>query len=82
MTEALTVTIEPVDDIPVLLTSHSPYLIQALKVFSEQKGTKLQTHFYLAERVDDNASVISEVTDDLNQIFTKLSKPLQELVWT
>jgi predicted ATPase len=68
--------------IPVLLTSHSPYLIQALKVFSEQKGTKLQTHFYLAERVDDNASVISEVTDDLNQIFTKLSKPLQELVWT
>jgi len=68
--------------IPVLLTSHSPYLIQALKVFSEKKGITPQTHFYLAERADDNASVISEVTDDLNQIFTKLSKPLQELVWT
>jgi len=67
--------------IPVLLTSHSPYLIQALKVFSENNGIKPQTHFYLAERADDNASVISEVTDDLNQIFTKLSKPLQELVW-
>jgi len=67
--------------IPVLLTSHSPYLIQALKVFSENNGITPQTHFYLAERADDNASVISEVTDDPNQIFKKLSKPLQELVW-
>jgi len=68
--------------IPVLLTSHSPYLIQALKFFSENSEIKSQTHFYLAEQTENNGSIISEVTDDLNRIFAKLSKPLRELVWT
>lgn len=68
--------------IPVLLTSHSPYLIQALKVFSENSEIKSQTHFYLAEQKENHGSIISDVTDDLNQIFAKLSKPLRELVWT
>jgi predicted ATP-dependent endonuclease of OLD family len=68
--------------IPVILTSHSPYIVQALKFFSEKGEITSQTHFYLAERTEDNMSVISEVTDDLSQIFSKLSKPLRELVWT
>ncbi len=66
--------------IPVLLTSHSPYLIQALKVLSENSEIRSQTHFYLAEQTENDGSLISEVTDELNQIFAKLSKPLRELV--
>lgn len=66
--------------IPVLLTSHSPYLIQALKVLSENSEIRSQTHFYLAEQKENQGSIISDVTDELNRIFAKLSQPLRELV--
>lgn len=67
--------------IKVLVTSHSPYFIQAVKVFSEKEGLSEKVNFYLAERQDSISSNINNVTDDLNQIFEKLSQPLQDLVW-
>lgn len=67
--------------IPVLLSSHSPYLIQALKVFSESNGLAEKTNFYLAEKGEDNLSTIINVNENLNRLFKKLSEPLQELVW-
>ena len=67
--------------IPVLLTSHSPYVIQALKVEGEKEGIGDMINYYLAERNEDNTSTIHDVTDDLNRIFVKLSAPMQALVW-
>lgn len=68
--------------IPVLLSSHSPYMIQALKVFSENSQLKNQANYYLAAPNQDNLTEIIDVTDDLNRIFQTLSKPLQKLVWS
>jgi predicted ATPase len=69
------------NNIPVLLSSHSPYMIQALKVFSEKSVIKNKTNYYLAKLTEDNLSEIIDVSDDLNQIFKTLSTPLQKLVW-
>jgi predicted ATPase len=70
------------NDIRVMVTSHSPYLIQALKVFSDKEGITENTHFYLASRKEKSPGcVIENVTDDLNRLFQKLSEPLQNLVW-
>lgn len=66
--------------IPVLLTSHSPEIIQALSVFSEQFGIQDRTAYYLTES-DGTVSDINDVTDDINKIFIKLSEPLHNLVW-
>lgn len=68
------------NDIPVLLTSHSPEMIQALSVFSEKLGVKDRTSYYLAE-TDGMFSDINDVTDDINKIFIKLAEPLHNLVW-
>ena len=69
------------NNIPVLLTSHSPYLIQALRVFSEEAKISDQTNFYLAERNPKTQySDITDVTHDLNKLFLKLSEPLRHLV--
>lgn len=68
------------NDIPVLLTSHSPEIIQALSVFSEKFGIKDRTAYYLTES-DGDFSDINEVTDDINKIFIKLAEPLHNLVW-
>lgn len=67
-------------NIPLLITTHSPYIVQALRVFSKREGITEKTKFYLADKVDDS-SEITDVTDDLNKIFLKLSKPFEELVW-
>lgn len=71
------------NDIAVLITSHSPYMIQALKVFSEQNGIQDRTNYYLAEKEENGLFAnINNVNNNLNKLFTKLSQPLQQLVWT
>jgi len=68
------------NDIPVLITSHSPEIIQALSVFSEEYGIQDRTAFYLTES-DGVSSQINDVTEDINKIFTTLAEPLHNLVW-
>lgn len=68
------------NDIPVLLTSHSPEIIQALSTFSEKFGVKDRTAYYLAES-DGVISDIIDVSEDINKIFIKLAEPLHNLVW-
>jgi hypothetical protein len=64
----------------ILLTSHSPYLIEALKLFSGQAGLNEKTSFYLAEKVKDGfSSRIIEVTDDISPIMEILAKPFEDL---
>ncbi len=67
--------------ISVVISSHSPYMLQALKLYSEQEGLKERTSFYLAEEMNEQFVNIIEKTNDLNTIFSKLAKPFKELVW-
>lgn len=64
----------------VLINSHSPYLIEALKVYSGV-GVKEQTHFYFNELSNEGVEV-KEVTDDLSFLFDALSLPFQKLEQT
>ena len=68
------------NNIPVLLTSHSPEIIQALSTFSEEFGVKDRTTYYLTES-DGVVSEINDVSEDINKIFIKLAEPLHNLVW-
>lgn len=69
------------NDISVLVASHSPYFIQALKVFSEREGIKDKTNFYLSEKNEKTGfATINEVTKDLNKLFATLAAPLKELL--
>jgi predicted ATPase len=70
-------------DINVLVTTHSPYVLQALKVFVEQVNLEdSKVNFYFAEKDTDlGYGTIEDITDNLNKAFKKLSEPLQKLVW-
>ncbi|MDQ7089606.1 MAG: AAA family ATPase [Methylococcales bacterium] len=68
------------NDIPVLITSHSPEIIQAIDVFSKEYGIQDKTAYYLTES-DGISSEINDVTNDINKIFAKLAEPLHNLVW-
>lgn len=70
------------NEINVIISSHSPYMIQSIKYFSEKLKIKDKVNYYLTEFDDTNGhSEIIDVTNDLNKIFLKLAEPLQNLVW-
>ncbi len=66
--------------VPIILSSHSPYMIQALKFFSDKSKISKCSNFYFAENKETRSEII-DVTNNLNIIFSKLAKPLNELVW-
>jgi predicted ATPase len=71
--------------IKVVINSHSPYFIEALRKYGEEQGLLLgqEMNFYLAEKTEGNdlLTEIKDVNSDINLIFQKLSEPMQELVW-
>lgn len=68
--------------IRVLITSHSPYLIEALNKFSkDEKIDENKIKFYLSESNKDGKAIIVDKTKDKSEIFDKLSKPFERLVF-
>lgn len=59
--------------IKVLVNSHSPYMIEALKRYSEVESIEEKTNFYLAEEG------YIEYQESLESIFEKLALPMREL---
>ena len=66
--------------IPVLVSTHSPYFVQGVRFFAAQQDVEKYVSYYLAESGEGNLSELKEVTDDLNAIFVKLSKPLNQIM--
>ncbi len=62
--------------VKIVVNSHSPYMIEALELYSSKQ--KINNNFYLAEKKDEYA-IISDVTDNLEPIYSKLAKPIQDL---
>jgi predicted ATPase len=61
-------------DIPMLLTSHSPYFIEALEAYSKKHKYESSTNFYFAEKNEDGlASTIIDVTKDITPILSSIS---------
>ena len=66
--------------IPILLSSHSPYFIQAIRFFSHHTPLQDYVNYYMAEEQSDGLSVIEDVTNDLNRVFTKLAAPMNGII--
>lgn len=66
--------------IPVVISTHSPYFVQGVRFFAAQQGVEPFVNYYLAEEGADKLSELKDVTNDLNSIFLKLSKPLNEIM--
>ncbi len=63
--------------VKIVVNSHSPYMIDALKYYSDK--SKVNSNFYLAEKSKDETSTITDVTMDISPIFEKLTEPLRKL---
>ncbi len=62
----------------ILLTTHSPYFLNAIEVYTEKYNTAKDCNYYLAYN-DGEMANIDEVTDNLELIYARLARPLQDL---
>ena len=65
-------------DLSMIITTHSPYFLDAIDVFSTKYNGSIKPHYYLAENVG-NTSILHDVSDNIDAIYKKLSDPMQML---
>lgn len=66
--------------IPILITSHSPYFIQAIRYFSNKMEMDKFVFYYMADETSRGTCRMTEYTDDLNTIFYKLAEPMNRII--
>lgn len=63
----------------ILLNTHSPYFLRAIQVYSAKYEMRDVCRYYMSEIDETGKIFINDVTDNVDKIFAKLSKPLQKL---
>lgn len=74
----LIVLIQKEFNMHILLTTHSPYFLNAIEVYTQKYDLEDKTNYYLAEN-QNNEVEFSDVTKDIQQIYKKLATPFQTL---
>ena len=65
----------------VLVTSHSPYLVQAIEKFSRDEGLSERTRFYLSNKENcGKVSVFKDVSSSINEIYRLFVLPVREIL--
>jgi predicted ATPase len=62
----------------ILLTTHSPYFLNAIEVYSQKNNISNHCNYYLTD-IQADICTIKEVTENLDLVYQKLAKPFQEL---
>lgn len=63
----------------ILLNTHSPYFLRAIEVYAAKYGVSDMCRYYLAQVNKKGSAYIDDVTTEIDKIYAKLSKPLQQL---
>lgn len=74
----LIVLIQKYFDLSVVVTTHSPYFVDAINLFSCKHGTDSKVNYYLSDNVD-NEVTMECVTEHIDLIYQKMASPIQEL---
>lgn len=74
----LIVLLQKTFNLTILLTTHSPYFLEAIEVFSEKHGLKEKARYYLAH-MQDGYATFDDVTDDTARIYHLLAEPFDKL---
>lgn len=74
----LIVLIQKEYNMHIVLTTHSPYFLYALEVFSTKYGISEKTNYYFSKKTEENISV-DNIGKNLEVIYSVLNKPFQLL---
>jgi predicted ATPase len=65
-------------NLTILLTTHSPYFLHAIEIYSKKYDASKNCNYYLAKSTNDIADVYG-VTDNVDEVFQQMAKPFQIL---
>ena len=65
---------------PIIITTHSPYFLQAIRYFSAKEKAERFVSYYMAQSTEDGFIEMEDVTHDLNKVFKKLASPLSGIM--
>lgn len=65
--------------IKILLNTHSPYFVEAIRTYAKSYAIENKTKFYFVEPQPTFTSRITDVSDDITPIFELLAKPYRTL---
>lgn len=65
-------------DLSVVVTTHSPYFVDAINLFSCKYGSDSKVNYYLSTNAGD-AAVMENVTDHIDLVYKKMASPIQML---
>lgn len=65
----------------ILITTHSPYMIEAINKFKSNSTVKGEVSFYLTERQKNHSIKFIDKTKQINDISKELSEPFETLLY-
>lgn len=65
-------------DTKILITTHSPYMIEAFDKFSQKEKISKNTNFYMLKK-EKNTSIVKEVNSNLEEIYKELGSAFNDL---
>lgn len=65
-------------DLSIIVTTHSPYFLDAINLFSIKYKIDQKTNFYLST-MDEHGAHMQKVTDHIDVIYKKMASPIQML---
>lgn len=72
------VLLEKFFDLTILITTHSPYFLEAIEMYTRKHKITDVTNYYLAEK-EGNEAVIKEITGNLQSVYELLASPFEKL---
>ena len=74
----LIVLLQKTFDLSIVVTTHSPYFVDALNLFSRKYETDDKVNYYLSSNID-NMVQMEHVSDHIESIYRKMVSPIQVL---
>lgn len=74
----LIVLLQKYFDLSIIVTTHSPYFLDAINLFSAKHGIDKKVNYYLSS-MEGNRVVMDLVTDNIDSIYKKMASPIQIL---
>lgn len=65
-------------DLSIIVTTHSPYFMDAIDLYSRKHDMDEKVNFYLS-KVEDGEVIMEAVTDDVERIYQKMVTPIEAL---
>lgn len=75
------VLIQKVFNLHIVITTHSPYFLESIELFTKKHGIDDKTNYYLSDiNIKENYSTINLVNDRISDIYYKMATPIEDLI--